>query len=142
MTANKITTTAEGTTARSHPATAAEARASVRRLLHKKFCTENAGTVEDFVLANALLVTSELVTNAIVHGGGLARFTARITDGGLRLSVTDRSRVRPTAVHRPNEAAGMQPGGYGWNLVQRLSSDITVSPIAGGKTIQVLVPLI
>lgn len=131
-----------GGTASSRPATAAEARATVRRLLHEEFCSEAAGTSEDVVLANALLVTSELVTNAIRHGGGLARFTAYVTEDGLRLAVTDHSRVRPASAPLADEVAGMRSGGYGWPLVQRLSRDITITPAPGGKTIRVLVPLI
>ncbi|MFE3323713.1 ATP-binding protein [Streptomyces sp. NPDC059176] len=126
----------------SRPVTAAEARAAVRRLLHEEFCSEAAGTSEDVVLANALLVTSELVTNAIRHGGGLVRFSAHVSDHGLRLAVTDRTRVRPATVPSANDAAAMRSGGYGWRLVQRLSSDVAIHPAPGGKTIEVLVPLI
>ncbi|MEU2156207.1 ATP-binding protein [Streptomyces sp. NPDC019396] len=145
MTTSEITAAATGNPEWSRPGSAAEARATVRGLLSgdgDPAAGGSAGRVEESRLADALLVTSELVTNAILHGGGVTRFAARITREGLRLQVTDRSRVRPATVSHADDSYGTLPGGHGWPLIQRLCRDITVTPLRGGKTIQVLVGLI
>ncbi|GGV82066.1 hypothetical protein GCM10010294_56690 [Streptomyces griseoloalbus] len=87
------------------------------------------------------LVVSELVTNAIRHGAGLAGFDAWTTEEGVRIAVHDHSDVIP-------EAAGVslpvahQGSGYGWPLVIELARDIDIRRRpGGGKTISVLVPL-
>ncbi len=87
-----------------------------------------------------LLVVSELVTNAVRHGGGLAAFEARPVEEGLWIAVGDHSDVVPEAARAfPTTHRG---SGYGWPLVARLARDITVEPEpGGGKTIRVLVPL-
>ncbi|MFG2532559.1 ATP-binding protein [Streptomyces sp. NPDC048516] len=115
------------------PARAAEARNFVHDLLHR------AGVpVDDLALVDALLVTTELVTNAQRHGGGLIGFTARIIDGYLELAVEDRSEHCPaTAVPRDPGTTG----GYGWPLVQRLARTIDIDVTATGKTIRVTLPL-
>ncbi|MFD7613867.1 ATP-binding protein [Streptomyces sp. NPDC059828] len=151
MTTSEIAAAATGNPEWSRPGSAAEARATVRGLLSERLGTGDSGAgaaggsarrIEESRLADALLVTSELVTNAILHGGGVTRFAARITREGLRLQVTDRSRVRPATVSRTNDSYGTLPGGHGWPLIQRLCRDITITPLRGGKTIQVLVGLI
>ncbi|MFA3873563.1 ATP-binding protein [Streptomyces sp. MMCC 100] len=93
---------------------------------------------EDVV--DLLLVVSELVTNAIRHGDGLAGFEARPTEEGLWIAVHDNSAVVPRAAYAfPTTHPG---GGYGWPLVARLARDIVVHlRPGGGKTISALVPL-
>ncbi|MFG3109895.1 ATP-binding protein [Streptomyces tendae] len=93
---------------------------------------------EDVV--DLLLVVSELVTNAIRHGDGLAGFEARPTEEGLWIAVHDHSAVVPRAAYAfPTTHPG---GGYGWPLVARLARDIAVEVRPeGGKTISALVPL-
>nr|WP_249924634.1 hypothetical protein [Streptomyces californicus] len=78
------------------PANAADARDAVMRLLTTQFCGPvSEGLAADVVVADALLVTSELVTNAVRHGGGITGFAAELTDEGLRLTVMDASRELP-----------------------------------------------
>ncbi|MFI1754001.1 ATP-binding protein [Streptomyces sp. NPDC020571] len=91
-------------------------------------------------VGDLLLVVSELVTNAIRHGEGLAGFEVRPTEEGLWIAVHDNSSVVPRAAYAfPTTHPG---GGYGWPLVTRLARDITVDPRPeGGKTIGALVPL-
>lgn len=121
------------------PRSAAEARDAVTRLLTAEFCEMSAESRSDVVVADALLVTSELVTNALRHGGGVTGFEAGITDGGLRVVVDDASPDPPVA---PARAAGtVGEGGYGWMLVQRLTARVSVTPHAGGKRIAVLIRL-
>ncbi|KIF02503.1 regulatory protein [Streptomyces sp. RSD-27] len=108
------------------PGSAAAARERVRELLLL------AGVSLDSVpAADALLVTSELVTNAIRHGHGVTAFRADIEDGVLRLSIADANPRPPTA----RTGTVDHPGGYGWPLVQRLAERVDCSTRADGKTI-------
>ncbi|GAA1433107.1 ATPase [Streptomyces thermospinosisporus] len=93
-------------------------------------------------LADALLVASELTTNAIVHGGGVTDVRIDITGPGIRVSVSDRSDRLPTAEPDPEQRRGSRPGGHGWPIVCRLARDIRVSDLpSGGKCITAVVPL-
>ncbi|MDT0611935.1 ATP-binding protein [Streptomyces sp. DSM 40712] len=93
---------------------------------------------EDVV--DLLLVVSELVTNAIRHGDGLAGLEVRTTPEGMWIAVHDHSAVVPREAYAfPTRHRG---SGYGWPLVARLARDIAVDRRpGGGKTISVLVPL-
>ncbi|MFH7595734.1 ATP-binding protein [Streptomyces racemochromogenes] len=108
------------------PESAAAAREHVRELLLL------AGVSLDSVpAADALLVTSELVTNAIRHGHGVTAFRADIADGVLSLSVADANPLPPTA----RTGSAEHPGGYGWPLVQCLAERVDCTTRADGKTI-------
>ncbi|MFE5681090.1 ATP-binding protein [Streptomyces erythrochromogenes] len=108
------------------PASAAAAREHVRELLLL------AGVDLDSVTAaDALLVTSELVTNAIRHGDGVTAFRADIADDMLRLSIADANPRLPAA----RTGTVDHPGGYGWPLIQRLSEHVDCSTRPDGKTI-------
>lgn len=98
------------------------------------------GRARDEDLIDLLLVVSELVTNAIRHGGGLAGFEVRPVDDGVWIAVRDHSSAVPRAAHAfPTRHRG---SGYGWPLVARLAREIAVEPrTGGGKTISVLVPV-
>ena len=120
----------------------ATARLYVRSMLHAYGDAAFAGVRQEAVL-DLLLVVSELVTNAIRHGGGLAGFGATVTGEGVRLDVRDNSDVVPAGAYgSATIPEGYRPGGYGWPLIIRLSREITVEPSpGGGKTIRVLVPM-
>ncbi len=108
------------------PGSAAAARARVRELLVM------AGVSLDSVIAaDALLVTSELVTNAIRHGDGVIAFRADIAGDVLRLSIADANPRPPVA----RTGTVDHPGGYGWPLIQRLAEHVDCSTRADGKTI-------
>jgi anti-sigma regulatory factor (Ser/Thr protein kinase) len=94
-------------------------------------------------VVDLLLVTSELVTNAIRHGRGVAGFEVTETRDGLRLTVRDNSEVVPLGALGPSAVPGHHRGhGYGWPLIIRLARDITVERCpGGGKAISVVVPL-
>lgn len=113
--------------ARSAVATAASARHRVAELLTR------AGISPDSVpAADALLVTSELVTNAIRHGGGITHFHAVIAGDTLHLAASDASPDHPWS----HPTAHGRPGGYGWPLIQLLTERIDITPLpGGGKTI-------
>ncbi|MFD5892304.1 ATP-binding protein [Streptomyces sp. NPDC060334] len=113
-------------------ATAAAARRRVSELL------ERAGVGLDSVIAtDALLVTTELFTNAIRHGGGITLFHTTITGNALHLSVGDASTRTPTP--RPNSP--LLPGGHGWPLIQRLTEHIGVTLLPDGKIINAVLRL-
>ncbi|WP_349307774.1 ATP-binding protein [Streptomyces sp. HNM0645] len=128
--------------------TAAAARDHVRRLLswapgsdatrpstqaHACADTEpDAPAGASTVLADALLVASELVANALRHGGGVASFTASLSGDTLRISVADRTVEAPRCKRSADEVL---PGGHGWPLVQRLCRSVEITPSPGGKTI-------
>lgn len=116
------------------PANAAAARDRVRHLLEAQLGEQASLAEASVVVADALLVTSELVTNAIRHGGGVASFTASLDDDTLRISVADHSTEPPSTTASGD---GSRPGGYGWPLVQRLCETVLITPRPGGKTIQV-----
>ncbi|MCY0963440.1 ATP-binding protein [Streptomyces sp. H27-H5] len=108
------------------PATAAAARARVCDLLRR------AGiSLDSVTAADTLLVTSELVTNAIRHGGGLTAFHTEIADDTLLLSVADANPHAP----EPRTGTPDRPGGYGWPLIKRLTERVDIRSHLDGKTI-------
>jgi anti-sigma regulatory factor (Ser/Thr protein kinase) len=90
-----------------------------------------------------MLVVSELVTNAIRHGDGLAGFEVAVEPGGLRLRVHDYSDTVPSAAFGPGTLPQTHEGsGYGWPLIIRLAREIRIDRRReGGKTVSVLAPL-
>ncbi|MFG2138379.1 ATP-binding protein [Streptomyces sp. NPDC048650] len=109
------------------PTTAAEARDRVHDLL--EICLR---TVDEVVLTDALLITSELVTNALRHAGGLTAFTARVVDDRFEVAVEDASPVHPSL---PGDRPVAAIGGYGWPMVRQLATSLAITPTAGGKCI-------
>ncbi|AYV25800.1 ATP-binding protein [Streptomyces sp. CJ_13] len=89
--------------------------------------------------ADAFLVTSELVTNAVRHGGGLTGFAAEINGELLKITVTDASDKSPRTAE---SHSAMSEGGFGWPLICLLAEQVSIAPLpGGGKTIQVTLPL-
>ncbi|MET9926926.1 MULTISPECIES: ATP-binding protein [unclassified Streptomyces] len=121
------------------PRTAGEARDVVTRLLAAEFDELSDEILSNVVVADALLVTSEIVTNALRHGGGLTGFSARITDSGLHLVVDDADPRHPVLQDPPPGSVGK--GGYGWSLVHRLTRQLSVISHEGGKRIVAVVSL-
>jgi len=80
---------------------------------------------------NALLVVSELVTNAVVHGRGDLLVVMVYTDDRLRLEVHDGSSSPP--LQRDSRSAG--PGGYGLNIVDRLCEEWGWTTTDDGKLV-------
>lgn len=119
------------------PTDAAAARALVRNLLDEQFC--GGIGADDVIMSDAMLVTSELVTNAIRHGGGLTGFRAELTSEGLVLNVADANPAAPRTISAAPDT--VRVGGYGWPLIRRLAKDVTITPLASGKSIDVLVAL-
>ncbi|MFD3975466.1 ATP-binding protein [Streptomyces cyaneofuscatus] len=122
------------------PATAAAARTLVREQLTLGAPDLQDGEAGARVVADALLVTSELVTNAIRHGDGLTAFDLWITDDGLILNVADASTCPPVTTDPDSRGKG-RIGGFGWPLVCRLAQHVAVTALPDGKQITVLIGL-
>ena len=82
------------------------------------------------VADDAVLVTSELVTNAVVHAASAAQLRATLHAGRLRLEVYDDS-VEPPRPRDSNETAG----GYGLQFVASIADDWGWSPTQTGKLV-------
>ncbi|MBP0456935.1 ATP-binding protein [Streptomyces montanisoli] len=93
--------------------------------------------VQETMAADVLLVVSELVTNAVRHGGGVAGYSVTVEEGSVVVEVTDRSTRLPSV----RDTGELVPGGFGWPLVCRLAHTTLVRPHASGKTIQARLPL-
>jgi hypothetical protein len=123
------------------PSSPAQARKRVEILLYDEWGTERPEGACGIPVGDALLVTSELVTNAFRHGGGITDFDAELTDQGIRVSVGDRSDRLPRVPDR-GAADALRPGGHGWRLVLALARNVAISRRArGGKLITALVSL-
>ncbi|MDF3147782.1 MULTISPECIES: ATP-binding protein [unclassified Streptomyces] len=132
-------------TARGRPApitSAATARSYVRSVVAEHWRAPS-GPASERAVMDLLLVVSELVTNAIRHGGGLAGFELALLPEGVKLSVHDYSDAVPSAAYGPGTLPRTHEGsGYGWPLIIRLSREILIERRReGGKTVGVLVPL-
>lgn len=79
----------------------------------------------------AVLLVSELATNAVVHANSRLRLTVLCRDGVIRIEVRDDDPVRPRTV-TPDP---MRPGGRGIMLVDLLSSHWGVNGNERGKTV-------
>jgi hypothetical protein len=77
------------------------------------------------------LVVSELVTNAMLHGGGCTGAHVFASDDGLRVEIADASPVPPVLGH----ASDSSLTGRGMRLVARLSRCWGAEPTDGGKVI-------
>lgn len=123
------------------PCRPAEVREAVTRAVSER-CRATHTPCDTEALADALLVASELTTNAMLHGGGITDFQVDVSGPGVRLSVSDRSDELPVVVEPTDRQGRRRPGGHGWPIVCRLSRDIRVSDLpAGGKCITAVVPL-
>ncbi|MER6566030.1 ATP-binding protein [Streptomyces sp. NPDC001093] len=120
------------------PCRPADARRTVERAVAERCRAVSCGAA---AMADVLLVTSELTTNAILHGGGITGFDVAVDSGAVRVSVSDRSDELPVAAP-PVDERGTRPGGRGWPIVCRLSRDVRVAQLpCGGKRITAVVPL-
>ncbi|MFE5657630.1 ATP-binding protein [Streptomyces sp. NPDC056517] len=106
--------------------------------------TGTGGPPSTTAVGDALLVTSELVTNALRHGGGLTGFSVELAPGAVTITVADTSVELPhlTDGRGVERASGPAEGGFGWPLVRLLALEIRLTlPQEGGKTIEVRLPL-
>jgi anti-sigma regulatory factor (Ser/Thr protein kinase) len=98
----------------------AHARALVREL-----------DLDQDVAEDAELLVSELVTNAVRHGGPAIRLLVDAADGALTIRVYDAGIGMPTR----RQSAPDVPGGRGLQMVQRVASAWGVDVEPDGKTV-------
>ncbi|MEU9107200.1 ATP-binding protein [Streptomyces xanthophaeus] len=120
------------TVATARPSTSvAGARESARRFLADllpAIAAEAADTV--------VLVVSELVTNALRHGGGTCALDLTAHPDGIEVAVRDPSPQVPR-MRTPDLNGGT--GGFGWPMVNRLAHATAVTrQTTGGKTVSAL----
>jgi anti-sigma regulatory factor (Ser/Thr protein kinase) len=83
-----------------------------------------------------VLVVSELVTNAIRHGGGTCTLDLTAHPDSIEVAVHDHSPQAPR-MRTPDLNGGT--GGFGWPMVNRLARATAVTrQAAGGKTVSAL----
>lgn len=80
---------------------------------------------------DAVLLASEVVTNALVHAGASATVRVSATPVSIRVEVDDCSERRPRLTPADLDATG----GRGLNLLELLAARWGVQPAAGGKTV-------
>ncbi|MEU8139647.1 ATP-binding protein [Streptodolium elevatio] len=95
-----------------------------------------AGVVSAGVLRDVLLVAGELLSNALRHATGPYRFSVFVAVGGVTVAVRDRSHTLPREADSPAEA-----GGYGLQIVRRLTGGVRTVRHSDGKTVVATVPL-
>jgi anti-sigma regulatory factor (Ser/Thr protein kinase) len=129
------------TTGRPGPRKPAEARRAVERAVVER-CRDAHCPCDTDALSDAVLVASELTTNALLHGGGVTDFRVDVVGHDVRVSVSDRSAEPPVVVPPADRQGRRRPGGHGWPIVCRLACDVHVSCLpSGGKCITAVVPL-
>ncbi|MFF0078502.1 SpoIIE family protein phosphatase [Streptomyces canus] len=107
------------------PEAARHARRFTRRTLRVWGVPEDA-------MDTALLVVSELVTNALVHTGGQVRLALTLVGRRLRVSVADASPRTPV---KPTNIGWEATGGRGILLVEAVSAAWGSVPVSGGKQV-------
>ncbi|MFD6888016.1 ATP-binding protein [Streptomyces sp. NPDC059957] len=106
------------------------ARAFLESLGHPAIDPECADSV--------VLVVSELVTNALRHGGGACTLRLTAHPGSIEVAVDDPSAEAPR-MRIPDLAEGT--GGFGWHMVNGLALATVITPRPeGGKTVRALLP--
>lgn len=105
------------------PSAAREARALAARVC--------AGVLPPEVCATAVLLASELVTNAIVHAGTPIDLRVVATRDEIRIEVTDGTHALPR-VYKPSP---VRVGGRGLQMVQRCATRWGVDQRRDGKVV-------
>lgn len=85
-------------------------------------------------LDRAGVVVSELVTNSVLHGGGVVELRVELAQGMVTISSTDDSPVLP---HKRQPDAS---GGHGLRIIEQYSAAWGVEPLATGKRVWVRLP--
>lgn len=127
---------------RDSPAAAGEARAWVRRNLGKWGLAGAAAT-------DAVLLTSELVSNAVLHARGTLAVSLAVAEGTLEIGVSDPD-PRPPVPRLPSMPVPGRPGpdiavagadldaregGRGLLLLDKLADEWGVATLSGGKQV-------
>ncbi|MFG2292399.1 ATP-binding protein [Streptomyces sp. NPDC048603] len=89
------------------------------------------------VAEDVLLLVSEVVTNACLHGGGPSELVLHCAPDRLRIEVTD-GNPEPPRPHRRGDPA--LPGGHGLVVLETLTRSWGSLPAGFGKTVWAEVP--
>jgi len=101
--------------------------AVARRFMEETLDRWSCGEVLDVVN----LLVSELVTNAVVHGGSEAEVSVVLTSTALRIEVGDHDDFVPSV----NEASDWATSGRGLALVEAMARRWGIDRVPGGKVI-------
>jgi anti-sigma regulatory factor (Ser/Thr protein kinase) len=74
------------------------------------------------------ILVSELVGNAVVHGGPRVELDLRYTDGGIEITVTDSGTRTAPRDHRPDGEHGL-----GLIIARALAAHLTVEHVPDGR---------
>lgn len=107
-----------------HRGAAVQARRQVERTLRDWECDEA-------MIGDAVLLASEIATNAVVHARTPFRLTVSRGPGTVRIAVTDGGETMPV---RRNPAPD-EPGGRGMALVEMLTVASGADAVDGGKVV-------
>ncbi|MEV6734291.1 ATP-binding protein [Streptomyces sp. NPDC051364] len=109
---------------------ARRARQATIRFLHS--ARDHGLPVRPAAADAAVLIVTELVTNAVRHTDGPCSLDLVLHEGLLDIDVTDTSSAPPEP--RPAHLNGT--GGWGWILVRHMACDVSVMPTStGGKCV-------
>ncbi|MFI5659917.1 ATP-binding protein [Streptomyces sp. NPDC051684] len=114
----------------------ADARMAVRSVLTQEYRdlpTDDAERLRD----DALLVVTELVTNALLYAGTVTGLSVRRIGDELHLRVSDDS---PEAPKERTPVPGSK-GGYGWKVIRRLCRRVQIDTEPDGKTVTAVLAL-
>ncbi|GAA0796575.1 ATP-binding protein [Spirilliplanes yamanashiensis] len=99
------------------------------------------GYADEDWLHLARLVVSELVANAVLHGGGCLSLELQAHDGGVVVSVADGSAVLPTQPDPTSlDPARLAAGGRGVALIEAFGCAWGTHDHEGGKRVWVRLP--
>jgi anti-sigma regulatory factor (Ser/Thr protein kinase) len=123
------TAAAEGRSRRFGVPDGAEACAVARRVL--AFALQAWGVHDAQWTAGAEVVVSELVSNAVRHGGGCKWVELHLDQAGLTVQVADRSATRP----QPRTADSHALSGRGLALIDAMTDGWNTADHDGGKRV-------
>jgi anti-sigma regulatory factor (Ser/Thr protein kinase) len=95
----------------------------------RRFVDQVAHELDEAQARDALLLTGELVTNAVRYAGGAIDITVMVADGRLRIEVHDSSPIHP------HPTIPSSHGGYGLHIVDHVSDRWGVIPYPPGKIV-------
>jgi anti-sigma regulatory factor (Ser/Thr protein kinase) len=116
------------------PEAAAAARRFVREVL-RSWQGGGLGPTRDGLVDDAVLLTSELVTNAVLHAGTSLHLTCRLAGDAVEIAVVDYSPGQLVTGTQPGGLAAERTGGRGLGLPAKLASSWGVTYTHRSKTV-------